>query len=77
MEPVILALENKYGDQIDFIIADVDKEQELSARYQVYSIPAFFFIGKNGTTLDTNVGYIPQDKLEKQINDFLAKNKER
>lgn len=73
MEPVVLALEKKYGNQVDFIVADVDKEKVLADKYQVYYIPAFVFIGKNGVVIDNNVGEVSQKKLAQQI-EHLIKN---
>ena len=75
MEPVILALEKKYGDKVDFIIADVDQEKFLSQRFDINYIPGLFFIGKNGVVLDKEVGKVSQEKLEKQINNLLKNYK--
>ena len=68
-----MALEEKYGDKIDFVIADVDKEQDLVARFKVYSIPAFFFIGTDGSIVDTDIGYVPLDQMESKMQNFISK----
>ena len=68
-----MALKSKYGHKIDFIIADVDKEPELTARYQVDTIPVIYLLDGHGNIIDSVIGYVPQNQLEKRIEEFLDK----
>ena len=65
---MILALENKYYDKMEFIIVDVDSQQgkELSRNFGVYTIPAYFFI-KNKQIIYKNEGQVESQNLESQI----------
>ena len=62
-----MALEHKYGDKVDFIIADVEVEKSLVDRYQVLTIPAYFIIDRNGSVIDTAVGKLSEEELEAKI----------
>ena len=46
MEPTVLALENRFYGQVEFVIADVDDQQgrQLAERFGVNTIPAFFIM---------------------------------
>lgn len=73
---MILALENKYGDQVQFITADVDTPQgaSLADWFNVDSIPAFFLIDGEGQVIDQSIGIQPQNILEQQIKNLIQKS---
>ena len=68
MGPVIMALKEKYGQEIVFIIADLgsgDPESEQLAReFKVYTIPAYFFIDATGALVATETGRLSLEELE-------------
>ena len=66
-----MALERKYGDKVNFIVSDVDKEKALDDRFQVYTIPAFFTISRNGSVIDNAVGALSEGELEAKIRRIL------
>ena len=48
------------------VSVDIDQEEELASRYDVYSIPCLVLI-KNGNEIDRSVGLIPKEELERFI----------
>nr|WP_282432170.1 thioredoxin domain-containing protein [Thermincola potens] len=73
MEPVIMALKEKYGRQVEFIVADVDDPQgnTLAAEFQVDAIPNFRFIDAKGNVVQSYTGVTTQKTLEKYIQQLL------
>ncbi|MDW7672933.1 MAG: thioredoxin domain-containing protein [Bacillota bacterium] len=73
MEPVILALEEKYEKKIQFIIVDVDdpEGQQMAQDFGVYYIPAFFYIDSNGEIIGEDSGGQSYERLEQRIKDLL------
>lgn len=73
MEPVILALEEKYDREITFIIADLsDPETEkLLEIFSVRYIPAFFYIDRNGNIQASDAGSKTFSQLEEGIKKYL------
>ena len=63
--PIIdqLAQENK---NVKFVKVDVDKNPELTSKYQVFSIPTFV-IFKNGKTIAQFVGAHSKEGFEQEI----------
>lgn len=55
--PIIeeLSEDASYKDKVKFVAIDVDQNQELSAQYNVFSIPTFI-IFKNGAPVGQMVG---------------------
>lgn len=76
MEPVVQALQEKYGNQVCFVVVDVEKTgseeaAKLVRDFQVSYIPAFFLIDKQGNVIDEIVGTVTQEDLEAQIKKLL------
>jgi len=67
---VVLALEKKYSDMVNFIIVDIDdpQGQALARQFDIYYIPAFFVIDPQGQITYSDTG--PQNKtaLENALN---------
>ena len=85
-KPVLEELAAKYEGKVHFVYIDTDKQNQLSAKFNVYYIPDMFIIARsdNGTykyvqhgTLTTNceqakmIGFTPQGPLEITILDAL------
>ncbi len=64
------ALERKYSNKINFIIADIDdpQGQQLAEQFQIYYIPAFFVIDPQGQVVYDAEGAQSQKTLEQAIN---------
>ncbi|MBE6054108.1 MAG: thioredoxin [Clostridium sartagoforme] len=49
-----------------FVKVDVDENESLANKYQISSIPTLM-IFKNGTPVDTLVGFMPKDSLKAAV----------
>ena len=49
-----------------FVKIDVDENENLANKYQISSIPTLM-IFKNGTPVDTLVGFMPKDSLKEAV----------
>ena len=49
-----------------FVKVDVDQNENLANKYQISSIPTLM-IFKNGTPVDTLVGFMPKDSLKEAV----------
>lgn len=49
-----------------FVKIDVDENENLANKYQISSIPTLM-IFKNGTPVDTLVGFMPKDSLKAAV----------
>jgi thioredoxin 1 len=58
LAPIVEKVSNEHPE-LTVIKVDVDQAQELAARYDIYSIPALFYIEK-GKVVDKRVGYIDE-----------------
>jgi cytochrome c-type biogenesis protein len=75
MEPVILALEEKYDKKIAFIIVNVDDRTEgtqMIKDFGVYSIPAFFYLNRQGEIIGKDEGVKSFEYLEGKILGLLT-----
>lgn len=64
--PILKDLKKKMGDKVSIIKIDVDKNQNVSNRYQVLSIPTLILF-KNGKATWRESGVFPAHELEKII----------
>jgi len=73
MKPIVNAVQNKYQDQVDFRILDVDLEENQSEyqKYGINAIPAFIFIDSSGNKVDEVVGTMTQEEFEGKISSIL------
>ncbi|MGN1237226.1 MAG: thioredoxin [Bacteroidaceae bacterium] len=70
MAPIIDMLAEKYDGRVIIGSCNVDENEELPAKFGVYSIPAIFYI-KNGETADKTVGAVPASTVEAKIQALL------
>lgn len=65
----MLALENKYNDNMEFIIADITTPEGgfLASQFNVDLIPRFFVLDSGGNPILTEIGAQPKEILEKDI----------
>lgn len=72
--PIIeqLSKADKYKDKVKFVKIDVDDNQELASKYQVFSIPTFI-IFKDGQPVNQLIGALGKEAFEKEL-DKTIKN---
>jgi thioredoxin 1 len=74
MIPAIEALmteHNVEGSNVEIKKINVDREPELTAKYEIRSIPVLVFL-KDGEVIQKSVGVQPKDKIVAKINEALA-----
>lgn len=71
MQPVMKAIEKKYGDQIKIIFYDVWKagQSKYAAEYKIRLIPTQVFLDKNGKEIFRHEGFFSEEEIDK----FLQK----
>lgn len=72
--PILEELKSKVGDNATIIKIDVDKNQELSARYQVRSIPTLVIFVK-GEPVWRAYGLQQLNVLEDKLREHFVANK--
>ncbi len=69
--PILEEVKNKMGDQVNIIKIDVDKNPELSQRYNVRSIPTLI-VFKSGEALWRGYGLHQADQLEAKLKEHIG-----
>ena len=59
---------DELDDNIKVVRVDVDKNEELAKKYNIFSIPTLFLY-KNGKLVGTKNGFVPKTILESWINE--------
>jgi len=70
MEPVIADFTKKYANKIKVLRIDVDKNQRLSSKYKVMSLPTIL-IFHQGKIASQIIGVQSLKELEKKLKEFL------
>src|SRR3989339_141970 len=70
MQPVMKAIEKKYGEQVNVIFYDVwTKEQKPYAqKYGIRLIPTQVFLDENGKEFFRHEGFFPEAEIHKLLN---------
>ena len=69
MQPVMKAIEKKYGDQINVVFYDVWKNPAPGEKYNIELIPTQVFLDADDKEIMRHVGFFP----ESEIDAFLQK----
>ena len=69
--PVLEEVSEKMNGKIKFAKLNTDQNPEIAQQYQIMAIPSLI-IFKEGKEIKRMVGFNPQDKLEKLLNDILS-----
>ncbi|BDQ03085.1 thioredoxin family protein [Ignavibacterium sp.] len=69
MQPVMKAIEEKYGDQVKVVFYDVwTKEQKQYAQiYKIKLIPTQVFLDENGKEFHRHEGFYPEAEIDKLL----------
>jgi len=68
--PVLEELSKKYDGKLSVFKVDTDKEAELSALFNITSVPTLLFVPKEGLP-SIALGALPKPQLEKAIGEVL------
>lgn len=69
LAPVIVELEKKYGDEVEFYKVNIDESEDAAIRYGISSVPTLIFF-KNGEEIDRQVGFADEDELSNWIEEM-------
>lgn len=77
MQPVMKAIEKKYGDQVKVVFYDVwTKEQKQYAHlYKIKLIPTQIFLDENGKEFHRHEGFYPEAEIDKILSEKGLKPK--
>ncbi len=64
MQPVMRALEKKYGDQIQVVFHDVWQDDAPAKKYGIQVIPTQVFLDKDGREFHRHEGFYPLEQIE-------------
>lgn len=67
ISPVFTSMAQKYSNVV-FLKADIDEARDAAARWNISSVPCFFFI-KNGKEIDKIVG-ADKNSLERKVSEY-------
>jgi len=70
LAPVIDELAEEYNGKVKFCKLDVDKNQQISMKYGIRSIPTLI-IFKGGEAADQMIGFVPKYSITVKINTIL------
>lgn len=77
MQPVVQALRQRFGNEMEFVVADVQtpEGQELAQQFMVNSIPAMFILDAQGNPTFNEVGYTEESVIADAIEKVLPTKK--
>jgi thioredoxin 1 len=69
MQPVMSAIEEKYGDQIKVIFYDVWQadQKKYAKEYGISLIPTQVFLDENGKEFHRHQGFYPESEIDKVL----------
>ena len=69
MQPVMKAIEEKYGDQVKVVFYDVWKpeQKKYSQIYGIQLIPTQVFLDENGKEFHRHEGFYPEKEIDKVL----------
>lgn len=67
MQPVMKAIEEKYGQQIEVVFYDVWKQEQkkYAQEYKIKLIPTQVFLDENGKEFHRHQGFYPEAEIDK------------
>ena len=70
ISPVVEELSSEYDDKVNFVKINVDENNELAQKYNVFSIPTLA-IFKNGKVVSQKVGAATKESFKTMIDSSL------
>ncbi|KAF0141386.1 MAG: thioredoxin 1 [Stygiobacter sp.] len=69
MQPVMKAIEGKYGEQISVVFYDVWKEEQkkYAGQYKIKLIPTQVFLDENGKEFFRHEGFFAESEIDKVL----------
>jgi len=66
MKPVMEAIENKYGDQINVVFYDIKRsdQKQYAQQYRIKLIPTQVFLDENGSELMRHEGFFAEEAID-------------
>ena len=79
MQPVMKAIEEKYGDQIEVVFYDVWKsdQRKYGEEYNIRLIPTQVFLDKDGKEIFRHEGFFPEESIDKFLKEQGLSPKEK
>jgi thioredoxin 1 len=69
-QPIIVKLEETFGDKVDFKEIDVDQNNEMAVKYDIMVVPTLV-IEKDGAEVRRFTGVTRADILSEELNKLL------
>jgi thioredoxin 1 len=69
--PVLEDVSQKMNGKIKFVKLNTDENQKTARDYQIMAIPSLL-IFKDGQEIDRIVGFVPQEKLETDLQKMIS-----
>lgn len=69
MQPVMKAVEAKFGEQLKVVFYDVNKDEnkKISEQYKIKLIPTQVFLDENGKEFFRHQGFYPEKEITKLL----------
>jgi thioredoxin 1 len=64
MKPVMAAIQETFGEQIEIVFYDVWEDDAPAREYGISMIPTQVFLDENGEEFHRHVGFYPQEEIE-------------
>ena len=79
MQPVMKAIEEKYGDQIEVVFYDVWKsdQRKYGEEYNIRLIPTQVFLDKDSKEIFRHEGFFPEESIDKFLKEQGLSPKEK
>ncbi len=72
MKPVMAEIEKEYGDKIEVIFHDVNKDRQWASTYKIKLIPTQVFLDKKGKEFFRHEGFYPAKDIMKLVDNQLG-----
>lgn len=69
LTPILVEMDKKYNENVEFYKVNIDENQETAIRYGIESVPTIIFF-KNGVEIERQIGLINEEKFSKLIEEL-------
>jgi len=71
LSPVLDRVASRYSGRLKVVKCNVDENQDIAAKYAIYSIPNLLFF-KDGQIVNQAVGYMGEAELASKVEEVLS-----